>query len=243
MLMVNKRIFTFSVITFVVGFMLAIQFQTTKKPEVRDTRDIWQVHEDLNKERKYQSELVKKIREVEDKISIYKSRSRELEIEGLQKSLYALKKKAGLTEVKGPGVIVMVEPILNESMLGQPYMTVSPELLSRLINELNMYQVIAIAIDDQRIVSTSSIRDVNGRTQVNGRKLMPLPLTIKVVTKDIPTAEKLNKRMHVSQSVEEFIIEGLSLTTQGINEVVIPPYHDEQRVQFMKSVDEEKGGS
>ena len=40
-----------TVITFIIGFMIAIQFQTVKEPVVRDTRDTWQLREDLVKEK------------------------------------------------------------------------------------------------------------------------------------------------------------------------------------------------
>lgn len=38
-------------ITLIVGFMIAVQFQTIKEPVVRDTRDTWELREDLINEK------------------------------------------------------------------------------------------------------------------------------------------------------------------------------------------------
>ncbi|UTW70967.1 DUF881 domain-containing protein [Anaerobacillus sp. HL2] len=48
-----------------------------------------------------------------------------------------------------------------------------------LINELNIYNAKEIAIGSQRIISTSAIRDVNGVTHVNARRIPNLPLKIR----------------------------------------------------------------
>ena len=47
----HKKNISFIVIAAVVGFMIAIQFQTVKKPVERDTRDVWQLREALLKEK------------------------------------------------------------------------------------------------------------------------------------------------------------------------------------------------
>ena len=54
----HKKNISFIVISAVIGFMIAIQFQTVKKPVERDTRDIWQLREALLKEKELQSSLL-----------------------------------------------------------------------------------------------------------------------------------------------------------------------------------------
>ena len=48
--MVNRATINFTLITIIIGFMIAVQFQTVKEPVVRDTRNIWELREALTKE-------------------------------------------------------------------------------------------------------------------------------------------------------------------------------------------------
>ena len=48
---------------------------------------------------------------------------------------------------------------------------VSPELLKRLLNELNMYDAKYVSIDGQRIINTTVIRDINNETKIDGHTL------------------------------------------------------------------------
>ena len=53
----GKLKMSFTVVTVIIGFMIAIQFQTVKEPVVRDTRDIWELREALLKEKELNSNL------------------------------------------------------------------------------------------------------------------------------------------------------------------------------------------
>jgi uncharacterized protein YlxW (UPF0749 family) len=53
----NKNIYIFTLIAILIGFMLAIQFQTTKEPVLRDTRDAWELREAIKRELEVQAEL------------------------------------------------------------------------------------------------------------------------------------------------------------------------------------------
>ena len=45
---------------------------------------------------------------------------------------------------------------------------ISPDLLKRLINELNDMMPQNISIDEQRVINTTVIRDINGETKIDG---------------------------------------------------------------------------
>lgn len=241
--MINKQKVTFTVITVLVGFMLAVQFQTNQKPVVRDTRDIWQLREDLKKEQKLQRQLINEIQKKEQVLKEYAGSTERKKIESLQQQKEELMEKVGLTKVSGRGIILTVEPLMTEFMLGEGYYTIPPQLLSRLINELNRYNAEAVAIAGQRIISISPIRDVNNMTYVNSSPLPPLPIEIKVLSKK---PEQLHNRMIVSQSIDEFAIENLKLTSTIVPEVTLPAYEEPIRIKYMKAVEsslEEKKGS
>ncbi|RDU38973.1 NgoFVII family restriction endonuclease [Neobacillus piezotolerans] len=225
--------------------MIAIQFQTIKEPvDERDTRDIWQLRQDILKEKKLQSELLGEIRSTEDKIAGYETKRQNGKEKVLQETLEELKTEAGLTKVTGPGIILKIEPVYEEVLIGDPISTtVTPDLLKRLTNELNMYEAKQISIDGQRIINSTVIREISSETRIDGHRLSALPIEIKVVVDNVQAAEKLSNRMKASQSMEEFFIENLRLTVSDpIQEVNIEAYGNPIRMNTMKPAKTDEGG-
>lgn len=69
--MVDKRKISFTIITMIVGLMIAIQFQTVKQPIIRDTRDTWELRSDLKREQEIQSQIIQEIRKYDNMIQEY----------------------------------------------------------------------------------------------------------------------------------------------------------------------------
>lgn len=233
----NRIIFTF--ITLIIGFMLAVQFQSTKEPIIRDTRDIRELRDELRAEQELHQQLLAEVDKMKSLIKQYKAsmENQEENIENVMKDqIEQLKSQAGLTEVVGEGIILTIEPIRRDTNNGQARRTVSPKLLRFLVNELNVYQAREIAIGNERVISTTAFRDVQGITQINGRRIPPLPLEVKVIADD---AQKLHNEMIVSESVEIFEIENLKITSVPVNELTLPGYDQTLRVRFMEQVKEE----
>lgn len=240
----SKSKVTLALITVILGFMMAIQFQTIKEPVVRDTRDIWEIREDIEHEQQTITDLYKEIRTKEETLRKYEEAPYNSKYEGITEQLEELKQKVGLTELKGPGIILKIKPSFNGAIVGQPYQTVPPDLLIRLINELYRYKATAVAVGNERIIATTPIRDVNGKTYINNTPLSPLPVEIKVVAEN---AEKLQNQMQVSQIVDEFFtLENLELTSTLQKEVTLPAYDEVLRNKYMEPVEPvntEKGNS
>lgn len=233
---------SFTVVTVIIGFMLAIQFQTVQEPVIRDTRDVWELREALLKEKELNSNLNTEMRSVEGKLEQYKAQQESSPEEALKQTLEELKAEAGLTEKKGPGLTITIEPVEEELLLGEPVKNVSPQLLERLINELSKYDATDISIDGHRLVNTSVIRDINGETKVDGYSIRSLPFEVKVLTADYATAEKLYNRMQVSQSLEDFFIDNLRVNiSKPLEDQKIPAYEDTIRVRLMEPVKETGG--
>lgn len=233
---------SFTVITLVIGFMIAIQFQTVQEPVVRDTRDVWQLREDLLKEKELQSRLIREIQSNEEKLAKYETERAQSKEQILRETLIELKQEAGLTDVTGPGIILTVEPDLAEVVLGQPVVNVSPELLQRLLNELNMFEAKYVSIDGNRIINTSVIRDINTKTTINGQAIQGIPFEVKIVTDSMTSAEKLSNRMKASNVVEDFFIENLRVSvSKPIPEVTVPAFDEQITVRYMEMAEE--GGS
>ena len=120
---------------------------------------------------------------------------------------------------------------------------VSPELLKRLLNELNMYNAKYISIDGQRIINTTVIRDINNETKIDGHSLTNLPIEIKVAVDNSATAEKLYNRMKASKATEEFFIEDLRLVVNEVSpNITVPAYENPIRIRHLELVKEAEGG-
>lgn len=235
---------SFTFITMIIGFMLAIQFHSVQTPEVRDTRDTWQLREDLKKELELQSNLIKEIRSNEVKLAEYETERKQGQEQTLRKTLEELKEEAGLTEVSGPGVVIQINQIDEELFLEHMDAKLSPELLRRLLNELNMYGAKHISIGGQRVINTTVIREIAGETKINGRSLRVLPIEVLVITEDFQSAKELYNRMLVSKAAEEFFIDNLKVhILQPETKVTIPAYEDTIRIRNIESVKANKGGS
>jgi uncharacterized protein YlxW (UPF0749 family) len=241
----KSKSFSLTIITAVIGFMIAIQFQTVKEPVVRDTRDAWQLREDLLKEKELQSNLIREIRSNEEKLAAYESERSQSKEKVLRETLDELKAEAGLTEITGPGLVLTIEPVYEQIKLGEAVSNVmSPDLLKRLLNELNMYQAKHVSIDGQRVINNTVIRDINGETKIDGHSLKKLPIEIKIVCEDMKTANKLYNRMQVSKSAEEFFIDNLRVTVSNPElTITVPGYENSIRIRNMQPINSEKGGN
>jgi uncharacterized protein YlxW (UPF0749 family) len=231
---------SFTLIAVLIGFMIAIQFQTVKKPVERDTRDIWQLREALLKEKELQSNLLSEIRSIEEKLAAYESKRKQSKEQALKDTLEELKIEAGLSEISVPGITIKIETVMEEIKPGAPVTSVvSPELLKRLLNELNMYEAKYVAIDGRRIINTTVIRDINRETKIDGYTIRTMPIKVVVGVDDNITAEKLYNRMKVSKSTEEFFIENLKLTiSKPVQNVTVPAYDNSIRIRYMEPVKE-----
>jgi uncharacterized protein YlxW (UPF0749 family) len=231
---------SFTLIAVLIGFMIAIQFQTVKKPVERDTRDIWQLREALLKEKELQSNLLSEIRSIEEKLAAYESKRKQSKEQALKDTLEELKIEAGLSEISVPGITIKIETVMEEIKPGAPVTSVvSPELLKRLLNELNMYEAKYVAIDGRRIINTTVIRDINRETKIDGYTIRTMPIKVVVGVDDNITAEKLYNRMKVSKSTEEFFIENLRLTISKPNSnVTVPAFDNTIRIRYMEPIKE-----
>jgi uncharacterized protein YlxW (UPF0749 family) len=241
----KKNNISFIVISAVIGFMIAIQFQSVKEPVERDTRDLWQLREALLKEKELQSELVSEIRSIEEKLLAYDSKQKQSKEQALRDTIKELKIEAGLTKVKVPGLSLRIEPIMEEIQLGEPISKdVSPELLKRLLNELNMYDAGYVSVDDQRVINTTVIRDINNETKIDGHALSSLPIEVMVGVDNLVTAEKLYNRIKASKATEEFFTENLKLIiSEPTSEVTIPAYDNPIRIRYLESLKANEGGN
>jgi len=232
----------FTLISLVIGFLIAVQFQTVQQPAGRDTRDIWDIRQELLAQLEQQSVLLSQIQVQDKTIRQYDDDKEASNEQALMETVQALEKESGLTSMEGPGITIALEPVMEELLMGGLSGEITPDLLKRLVNQLYHFDAKYIAVDGQRLITTSVIRDINGNTTVNRLPLADLPVEIHVVTKNWQDAEKIYNRMQGSALIEEFFIDDIRLTVNNpVRNLTIPAYEDTIHVRSMEPVSIEEG--
>jgi uncharacterized protein YlxW (UPF0749 family) len=227
----------FTFILLIVGFMLAVQYNTVKNPETRDTRDIWAVRQELAKETELHSELLSEVRVLEQTIGKYKNMVNESPEIALNDTVVHLKEAIGLEDFDGSGLTIRVEPALESIAAGQAIEGISPDLLVRLINEINRFKAKAIEVDGKRMIYSSPIRDVNGKTTVNNLAVKKAPFTIKIGTSTFEDAKKMYTQLAASTIGDDFYIDNLRLTIgQPQNNIKIAAYDQSISKQYLLEI-------
>lgn len=244
MIVDKRKTASFAVITFIIGFMLAVQFQSVNKPEARDTRDTWELRADLQAEKETQSNLLRQIRANEKIIAEYETEQKKDKETILKNTLEELKKEAGLTELTGPGIKMEIQQLPPEFFPGEEETAISADLLRRLLNEVNMYGAKHISIGGERIINTTVIREISGETKINGKPLVSYPIEIIILTEDFSAAKELYNRMEVSQIRDELFIENFSLSiSEPETKITVPAYDQPIRMKNIEAVMSEEGAN
>ncbi len=227
----------FTIILLIVGFMIAVQYNTVKDPETRDTRDVWEIRQELATETQLHSELLSEVRVLEETVGKYENMVNASPEVALNETIKQLKQEIGLDAFKGPGLSITIEPSLESMIVGEQIEEISPDLLIRLINEINRFKAEAVEVDGKRIIYSTAIRDVNGRTTVNNLAIKKAPFTIKIGTLSFEDAKKMYNQLEASPIGDDFYIDNLRLTIgQPENIITIPAFDQSVNMQFLQEV-------
>lgn len=215
----------FSLILFVIGLMAAIQFNTINEPDSRDTRDIWEIRQELSQEKQLHSELLSEVSLLDETLAKYSEAASDSPEQALKGTVEELRKQAGLTEMTGPGIEVSIEPSPEAVAMGLDIESIAPDLLIRFVNEINRFNGLYVSIDGNRIINTTAIRDINGRTTVNTAPLQTPPFTVKIVSGSIENTEKLYNHLMSSTILDDFYIANLSVViSDPVEELTVEAY-------------------
>ncbi|RKQ19860.1 DUF881 domain-containing protein [Lysinibacillus endophyticus] len=220
--------------------MIAVQYNTIQNPAERDTRDLWEIRQELSEEKKRHSELLSEIVSLKSIVNEYENDDKDNQAQILKNTVEDLKIRAGLEAVSGPGVILKIEPAMELVALGLEVESIPPDLLIRLVNEIYRYHGIYIEIDGQRLVHTSAIRDINGKTTINGFAINKSNVEIRVITESYEKAEKLYGYLYASTFSDDFYLDNLHLIiNKPVTKLTIQEYDGKLSNTFL--VENNKG--
>lgn len=138
----------------------------------------------------------------------------------------------GLTEVSGQGFIIQLDEnreINSGEVLNISDYLVHEEDLLYIINELFNSGADAVSINDQRIVSTTSVLCDGNIIRING-KMVGVPITIKAIG--------FSKRMEFALTrpggyLQMMADDGVKVTVQSSDEITIPKYEGIYNYEYL----------
>ncbi|MGM0522712.1 MAG: DUF881 domain-containing protein [Bacillota bacterium] len=231
----KKQTLILALAAFFIGVMISLHLSIEEEAPERDTRDLWEIRTALLEEQERQQALQEELNELQNIQADYEDNVYSTQIQTLRKQISDLQDQAGLTEMTGRGVELT---LVADYQQAEGFPELTSELLTRLINELNVYGTKHLAVGGERIVNHTAIRGVSGRVYVNQRPLRDLPITVTVLT-DEP--ERLINYMEVSQSINDLAIHNITLTMDEKQTVTVPRYAEDLALRYVDVTDYEEG--
>lgn len=224
-----------TLVSLILGIMLAAQFKNVQKVGGNVSRQRTQELTEYIKKLEFDNEsLGNQIKEYEDIIKKYENASDD---ETLINELAKSKSQAGLLPMEGPGVVVNVDNLHISGWDGgsQIVQNVHYDDLLRLVNELNAAGAEAIAINNERVISTTEIRNAGDYIVINTNR-HSVPFEIKA----IGNPENLEAALKLLGGVVENLSQILDIKIKTEQKISIPKYEGTINYRFAQPLLEKK---
>ncbi len=218
-------------VSVVLGFMLSLEFYIDRTPTQSPYTSYYESSQQLTDALNESSVLGKTLSRGQHQLQALGEATRHtvLGVRLLQQELNALKAAAGLSVVKGPGIAIKINYDPNLPVIpGLRYVDEATQL-QMVVNLLDASGAKSIAINDQRLVTTSTIRSVNGLNaqvgpfsgvlQVNG-----VPIQAPYILMAVGSAQSMVNALNVEGIAAQFNILEQSFHVTQINAVTLPAY-------------------
>ncbi|MDO5733096.1 MAG: DUF881 domain-containing protein [Eubacteriales bacterium] len=209
-----------ALLLFVLGFLLAIQLKASANGRISylgDDLALRKMKEELDGLRVKNAELLEEINEEKRYLSklLEAKENNEVNDAKLRSDYENALTYAGLTDVKGPGAIVIIRGNRDQS--------IKAASLSLLINEFKAGGAQAMAVNGERIVALSEIRGTGADDQsivVNGTQVSPnYTYEVRIIDRQ----ENIENVWRVLQPmVDEFRANGMTVSIQYYQTIQIP---------------------
>ncbi len=227
-----SRNISIALICVILGLALSWQFQSirnnakvmTLESQKKDDLIVKILNEQKNNEN-----LRAKLLELQTQVEKFESArgNSDENLRLLTEEIQKLKMVAGLTDVKGKGIIVTFPK--------EDAMMVEDDDILYVFNELRATDAQALSINDQRIIDMTEIRVAGGYIMVNGRHITP-PYVIKAIVDPDNAVNALNMVGSPMESIRLFI----NVKIEKSDNVEIPKISEElKRTDKLKPVDKD----
>lgn len=227
----------------ILGLMVSLQYKSQQNPDVavklEDRRAALEMVRTLEGERNRMSAEITELRSRMAGLEEASGRSDALSKQ-MQEQLGRSRIEAGLTGMKGPGVsVVLSDSPRNAPANTDPYYYIIHDVdLQALVNELWASGAEAVSINDQRVVTRTSIRCVGPTILVNGVR-MAAPYTVKGIGPgDLEAALRMPGGFLDSMSA--LINNGGQVTITRMDSITIPPFEGSLVFRYSQAVEVER---
>ena len=243
----NKGELAVVVVCAIVGFLLAAQLRTVQLTGAADQATAVRLEtlQDLYNELTAQRDgLAEQVNQLQGELALYRDQaaSGQAGSEALRAELDQLEITAGLTDVEGPGVTVILEDSASANLTGDEadYLIHDSDLLS-VINELRSAGAEAISLNGERILATSEVRCTGAVVTVNGRRYAA-PYIIFAIGDPDTLYSALTMRSGVADVLSQW---GITVKVTASDLLLIPKYNGSVDYQYAHTVtpDGEGGGA
>ncbi|MCR4441558.1 MAG: DUF881 domain-containing protein [Peptococcaceae bacterium] len=239
--MIRKWLVPVTIVCIVSGLFLSFQLKlqannTNTNPLSQKNTNLVMIIKDLEEEIKNQENMIEKTRndltELQNQNLPFRGKSKEL-----QEQLKEARVRAGLTPVAGKGIVITVADN-KEGLKANPQddpnkYIVHYENILNLVSELKVGGAEAIAINGQRLITTSEIRCVGNVILVNTTRIAP-PFEISAIGSPRHLGEIVNNgQLDVLRSAN------FPVTLKEMDEVIIPAYKSGLQFVHARPVKEE----
>ncbi|ADG06552.1 DUF881 domain-containing protein [Kyrpidia tusciae] len=223
----------------IVGFMAAVQISTVRQPATARS-DIVELRSELAQQQAKQEGLLKTLDDLQHQLEKYQATggNRAGMAEALVQEVQDARRQAGLEPASGPGVIVTIRDLPGPAITGQDT-HVYDWMLQMIVNLLYGNGAEGIALNGQRLITTSFIREVNGVMQVDTH-----PISMPYVIAAVGDPDRMQAALTINPIVQDYRQIGKEVTIEvrkGGEVVHLPAYHDPVEFRFAKK--EVTGGS
>ena len=239
----NKEfIITITVICFILGLMLAMQVKTVKVNKEKSTTRTSEVQAQYAELKKNYDAKILELEEKDRILEEYrKAETDEETVELLKLELTKAQQDAGLTNVRGAGLTVLMEDSLADFGSGidlNNYLVHDEDIL-KVVNELKSAGAEAIAVNNQRIISMSEIRCAGTTIFINGERI-GAPFTIKAIGDPALLESAMTMRGGNVDILKEW---GIRFTITREADIVVPKYSKAVSSKYITTVIEDTTSS
>lgn len=228
----------------VVGFLLAAQLRGVQIAGAADATNasrletLQGLYNDVVEER---DGLNEQVSQLQSELELYRQQaaSGDEGSEALKTELEQMEITAGLTDVEGPGVTVVLEDSTQTNVTGDEadYLIHDNDLLS-VINELRSAGAEAISLNGERLLATSEVRCTGAVVTVNGRRYAA-PYVLFAIGDPDTLYSALTMRNGVVDILSQW---GITVRVTASDQLLIPAYSGTVDYQYARPVTQDESG-
>lgn len=223
----------------ILGLAISLQFNTIKKETdggFLTSQRAQQLAMELRNLRPEKERLNEELTNLEKRLKEYEisEADENLIIKNLKRDLEQYQLLGGYKEGEGPGVIITVDDPPNDFFIGGEgsFIMYNYDLILELVNKLNAAGAEAIAINDQRYISTTEIYYTSNTMLINSIPTRP-PFTIKAIGNPETLEAALNMRYGIVWSMRQY---NLQVNVKKENSIKMPRYNKVIHYEYAKPI-------